>query len=105
MMAVEVEHGGDGGAVGQGQHHDAAGLGAEGGRGGCAEAGRRHPVAWRPAERQIDPDGALEVELLGQAVGGQRRGRRKRGARIDGSLEIASVADRAGLLAVMEQDR
>ena len=105
MMAVEVEDGGDGGAVGQRQHHGAAGLGAEGGRGGGVEVGWCHPVARRPAERQIDPGGVLEVEPLGQAVGGQRRGRRQRGGadrRLAGDDEFA---DRAGFLAVVQEDR
>src|SRR6185312_2250792 len=105
MMAVEVEDGGDGGAVGQRQHYGAVALDAEGGRGGGGEAGGRHPVTRRSAKRQIDPGGVLEVEPFGEAVGGQWRGRREgRGAdrRFAGYGEFA---DRTGFLAVMEEDR
>ena len=64
------------GAVGQRQHHTAARLGAEGGRSGFCEIRGRYPVALWSAERQIDAQRALEVELGRQAVGGQRRGGR-----------------------------
>mgnify|MGYP003693544645 CR=1 FL=1 len=60
---------------------------------------------WRTAEREIDPGGVLEVEPLGQAVGGQRRGWRQR-ARADRRLAgDDDLADRAGFLAVVQQDR
>ena len=93
------------GAVGQGQHHDAAGLGAEGGRGGGVEAGWRHPVARWSAEGQIDPGGVLEVEPFGEAVGGQRRGRWQRGGADRRFAGDSEFADRAGFLAVVQQDR
>ena len=104
MVAVEMEHGGDGIAVGQGQHDDPAGLGAEGGLGGCREAGGRYPVSLRPAKRQIDTQRILEIKLRRQPIGRQRRRGRQRGRadrRIAGDHQSA---DRAGFLAIVQQN-
>ena len=105
MMAVEMEHGRDGGAVGEGQHHDAARLGAERGGGGCGEGCRSHPVALGVAERQIDAKGALEIEPGRQAIGGQRRSGRKRRGPDQRLRGCDQPGERAGLLAVMQLNR
>src|SRR6478752_4016787 len=55
VMTVEMEDIGDWTFVGQGQHHNAAGLDAEGGREARSEIGRWHPVALRGAEHEIEP--------------------------------------------------
>ena len=68
MMSMKVEHSRDIGAIGEGQYHGAAGFGMEGGRSRVGEARRPHPIGLRSAERpsperQIDPQGVLQVEL------------------------------------------
>ena len=69
MMAVQMKHGGDVGAVGQGHHHRTAQPGPKGGRRRCREAHRRHPLGRRSAERQVSTNRVLEIELRRQAVG------------------------------------
>ena len=75
-MSVEVEDFGYVATIAQGQHHGAAGLSAERGRGRAREASGRHPFGRRSAKRQINPQGVLEIEPVGQAIGWQwgRRG-------------------------------
>ena len=53
----------------------------------------RHPFGLRSAERQINPQGVLEIEPVGQAIGWQRGAAAgKAASRSGGSLEATSRA-------------
>jgi hypothetical protein len=103
-MSVEVEDFSDIATVGQGQHHGAAGFSAEHGRGRASKASGCHPIGLRSAKRQINPQGVLELEPVGQAIGWQWR-RGWQGSVTERWLPGSNQpGDGAGFLAIMQQD-
>ncbi len=101
-MAVQVEDGRDRAGVLQSQHDGAAGPGAEGRGGVDGEARGPRPAGVGRAERDIEPQGAFQVERLRQAIRRERLGRRQRRA-----LQPAGnrqAPDLLRLLTVVEQE-
>ena len=103
MMAVQLEHGREPAGVLEGQHDGAAGLGAEGGMAETEKfAGRVQPASGAPSATS-NRRAPLQVELLGQVVGGQRLGGSSGARRIE-LARYREAPDRARLLAVMQQE-
>ena len=94
------------GAIGQRQHHGAAGFGAEGGlrlklR---RSAGVTQSAAGRRA-RDRCASAFLRSSRAGRPLDGSGGGGGSGAARTGGSLRDDQPADRAGLLAVVQEDR
>src|SRR3954447_5118428 len=99
MVAVEMEDGGDGCGVLERQHDGAAGLGAKGGGGGRREICGPYPPGVGCPERDIESQGASQIEPVGQVIRREWQERRQRRT----PLKLAGdhqAADLARLLAV-----
>ncbi|GCC46648.1 hypothetical protein chiPu_0030925, partial [Chiloscyllium punctatum] len=104
VMAVQMKDARDRAAVGQRQHDRPAGLGLKSRGRRRLEIRRAEPLGWR-AERQFESGGTPEVELGGHVVARQRRSGRERRRPDRGFVRDDELADRAALLAVVQQDR